>query len=379
MGLFKKASTNVAVIDIRSSSIGAAYATLYKNAAPHVVYSARIPLDPHATEPMADALPRTLDAVLNQLVKTGAPILHKASGSGRVEKVLVTFTAPWHSSKVYSRVIERDKQFLFTRQALEEALKEARPVEENHSSVSEIVIATLLNGYEVANPFNKRVKRAEMIVLASSLEDGFMELVAKAVRKALHQSHIEFGAFMPEAYGILRDIYPHQKDFLVLDVGNEATDLLLAKHGLLVSVNCIPHGVGEIARAARGIGLSSPNVPTAPGETSMIDAMRNTTFESKVEQAEQVFLNEVKLTLGALAKQEPLPRTVFLLAEESVRDFLKRLLDAPDLRSLWLSDESISIMPIQPVQFAPYIQSNAEEQVDPALALIVLSARKRFL
>ncbi len=378
MGLFKKASTNVAVIDIRSSSIGAAYATLYKNAAPHVVYSVRIPLDPHATEPMGEALPRTLEAVLNQLVKMGAPILHKASGSGRVEKVLVTFTAPWHSSKVYSRVIERDKSFVFTRQALEEALKEAHPKEENHSSVSEIVIATLLNGYEVANPFNKRVKSAEMIMLSSSLEDALMNTVSKAVHKALHQSHIEFGAFMPEAYGILRDLYPHQKDFLVLDVGNEATDLLLAKHGLLVSVNCIPHGVGEIARAARGVGLSSPNVPTAPVVGSVIDATRDSTFESKVGQAEQVFLNEVKISLGTLAKQEPLPRTVFLIAEESVRDFLKRLLDAPDLRSLWLSDEAISIMPVQPVQFSPYLQSNAEEVVDPALGLLVLSARKRF-
>lgn len=379
MGLFKKASTNVAVIDIRSSSVGVAYATLYKDAAPHLVYSVRHPLDPHATEPLLDALPRALERALNQLVTTGAPILHKASGSGRADKVLVTFSAPWHSSRVYSHVIEHDRSFLFTRQLLDESLKEKGTEMPNHTSVSEIVIATMLNGYEVQNPFNKRVKRAELIMLSSSLDDDLMETVGAMVRKALHQSHIEFGAFMPEAYGILRDIYPHQKDFVVMDVGNEATDVLLAKHGLLVSVSSVLHGVGEIARAARGVGLSSPNVPVAPSGTAIVDSLKSFSFEAKVEQAEQIWLNEIKFAMSEVAKQEPLPRTIFLISEESVRDFLARLLDAPDLRSLWLSDESLAIVPVLPVQFSPYIQCDEEEAIDPMLGLLVLSSHKRFL
>jgi hypothetical protein len=378
MGLFKKASTNVAVVDIRSSSVGVAYAMLGKGA-PRLVCSVRHPLDPHATEPLLDALPRTLEKVLHQLVTTGAPILHKASGSGKVDKVLVTFSAPWHSSRVYSHVIEQDRSFVFTRQFLNESLKEKGEQVANHTSVSEIVIATMLNGYEVQNPFNKRVKRAELILLSSSLDDDLMEVVGKLVRKALHQSHIEFGAFMPEAYGILRDIYPHQRDFVLMDVGNEATDMLLAKHGLLVSVSSVLHGVGEIARAARGVGLSSPNVPVAPNSATMLDPSRNLSFEAKVEQAEQVWLNEIKFAMSEVARQEPLPRTVFLISEESVKDFLARLLDAPDLRSLWLSDEALAIVPVLPVQFSPYLACDEEKPIDPMLGLLVLSSRKRFL
>jgi hypothetical protein len=376
MGLFGKAAANIAVVDIRSSSVGAAYVSLVEGALPGFVYSVRVPIDPHATEPLEEALPRTLEKALQQLSTDGAPVLRNVSGKGSVDKVLVTFTAPWQTSRVFSSVMEEDKPFLFTKQALSDSMEEQAEETKGRTRVSDMVIATLLNGYEVENPFGKRVKRAELIMLSSSLPDDVLALVTKQVRKALHQHHIEFNAFMPEAFVAMRDLYEHQRDFLVMDIGNEATDILLVKHGLLISTSSMLHGIGEITRAARGLGVSSPSVPLSVN--ALVDTTRNSDFASKVAVAEGEWVGVIRSELDQIAKQEPLPRTVFLLAEENVRDFLRRLLDAPELRTLWLSDEALAIMPVLPVHFASQLAHAEGQDVDPPLALLALAAAKRF-
>lgn len=375
MSLFGKKATSIAVIDIRSSSIGAAYAVVSNDHTLSIVYSVRMPLDPHATEPLEEALPRTIEAVLTQLVRDGAPLLRAKCGDGKADRVLVTLTAPWQHSEVHSSVIEDEKAFVFTQDLVNDSVKNQKEVGEGRTRVSQMIIATLLNGYEVQNPFGKKVNRAELILLSSSLPNDIVDMVTTLVRKALHHHDIEFNAFMPEAFVSMQDLYPHQRDFLALDVGGEATDMLLVKHNLLISISCMTHGVNEITRAAQGMGVSSATVPLA---TELpVNAMRVTGFGSGIEKAESLWLQTIRGELAEMAKQEPLPRTVFVLAEGNVRDFLCRLLDAAELRSLWLSEESLAIMPVLPVHFTSLVGAEQGIEIDPTLALLALSAAKR--
>ena len=378
MNLFGKKSTQtIVVVDIRSSSIGAASVLIRPDAVPQIVYSVRLPLDPQSAEPLEEAMPRTLEAVVHALITEGAPLLVSASGSGKVGRILVTITGPWQESHVHSTVIAEETPFLFTQHVLDTALAKERSVSAERVQVSEMIIATLLNGYEVENPFGKRVRHAELIMLSSGMDEVLVAEIHQKMRKAFHQGHIEVTAFMPELYAVTRELYPHQHDFLVLDVGNAATDLLLVKHGLLASISSINHGVGEIARAARTVGVSSPTVPLN-SSVSLIDTSRNAEFTTSIAQAEAAWIQFVHASLAEIARQEPLPRTIFLLAEESVRDFLRRLLDAPELRSLWLSKESIGVLPMLPTQFTPFVTVREGEVPDPALALLALSANRRY-
>lgn len=377
MGLFGKKSTNVAVIDIHSSSIGAAYVSYPAEGAPTMVYSVRVPLETHATEPLTEALTRTLTLALTQLVAEGAPVLRTHSGSGHVDKVMAAVAAPWQTSQVVSRLIEHEKPFLFTKLALDTAIKNEPIAEiEGMTRVNDLLLATLLNGYEIGDPFGKRAKRAELILLSSFINTEILNLATKAIRKALHQHKVSIQAFLPEAYLAMRDLYPQQRDFLMLDVGGEATDILVAKHGLLVSLLGVGHGVNEITRATRASGVSSPNVPVESG-VNLISESRNSSFASKVEEAESMWLAQMQAALADIAKQEPLPRTVFLLADENVREFLHRLLDVPQLRTLWLTEEALGILPITSEQFIPFFGAENAAGLDASLALLALASRNR--
>jgi hypothetical protein len=357
MGLFGFVGKNIALIDIRSSSVGAGFVGIAKNKAPVLAYTTRKPLEVRMDEPIEMALGRTLGEVLHTLVAEGAPLLRAATGSGKTDAVFVTATAPWEQSRVFTHTVDPEHPFVFSKQHVEEAATHAPELPADRTRVSQLVIATLLNGYEVHDPFGKRVRRAELIMMSSAIDTTVMDTVERSVRGALHQHRVEFDAFIPNAYSVLRDLYQHQRDFLIIDIGGDSTNVLLAKHGLLLSSACIPHGMSEITRAAR-----AATSPTAP----------------EVEKAEVEWLNMMGEALGKIAKEEPLPRTVFLFAEEPVRDFLKKLLDAPQLRPLWLSEESLAILPVLPTQFAPFLTHTETVELDPALSILALAAQQRF-
>ncbi len=371
MKLFGSSATTVALIDVRSSSIAAGYAVVKRGVPVALPYAVRLPLDPHATEPLEDAFDRTLELVLRDLVTKGAPLLRKATGSGKTDRALVSFTSPWQRSNVFSHHVEPGRPFVFSQQTLADVAAQAPAVPEGWTRANETVLATLLNGYEVENPNNKRVNSADLFMLSTSLESIMMGRVAAAIRKHLHQHHIDFDAFLPDVFEVMRDLYPHQRDYLVIDVGNAAVDMLLAKHGFLVSANNISHGIGDISRAARGAGVSSPAVPT---DADALEAGK----EIGLAEAEAAWVHEITEALGAVVRQEPLPRSVFLFAEEGVRDYVAKLLDTTGMRQLWLTEESLSFMPMLPGQFAPFFAAGCSPAADAPLSVLALSAQVRY-
>ncbi len=111
---------------------------------------------------------------------------------------------------------------------------------EDRISFGESVIATILNGYDIPDPIGKKVNRAEVVILSSTLERDATEQIQKRVRRLYHTHAIGFIGFAPAAYAALRDLYPHERDFLILDVTNENTNLAFVRHGLLVDVGTLP-------------------------------------------------------------------------------------------------------------------------------------------
>jgi hypothetical protein len=373
----KKTQESVAVVDIRSSSISAGYVFLKQGTPAHIVHSVHFPIDTHATEPLSEAMPRTLTTVLTALTTEGSAKLLAHTGRGKVDKVLVTITSPWQQSTIRSVSKSEERPFTFTKGLLEEITEGAFPKKEGRKTVSELVISTFLNGYETSNPFGRSVKEVQVLSLSTDIDEEVYTLIRKTIKEAFHQSHIDVYAFMPELYAVTRDLFPHQRDYLVLDVGNTAIDVLLVKHGLLVDLPSSTHGMSDILNAVHGSGVATVSGPLAQ-DAVVLDTTRNASFESNTEQAKAGWIHSLKETLSTVAEHEPLPRLVFVLSEENVSEFLKRLLDAPELRSLWLSEESLTIFSVLASQFGSHV--TVAENTTPSVPLyfLALAANKRY-
>lgn len=364
---FKKKGRAVALVDIGSASVGGAFAYYQEGEQPVIYYTVRVSVEPRAEETITNSMLRSLAEVERRLIEEGAPALHREVGSGRIDSVLVSVGAPWQDTSIGTRSIQENKPFTFTHGLLTKATDTIGGASEGRIESGRTVIATMLNGYETANPFGKKAKRADLVILSSTLEKEASKAILASLRRAFHTHTVSLTAFAPAAYAVFRDLYPHQKDFIVLDVSGAATDAAFVKRGLLAGVRTVPHGIHELL-AGGVVAAGGSKIPSL----GIIDPLRNATFNARANDLEQTWLLGLREVFTQFAGEHALPRMMFLLADEDARDFLKRILERSELRSLWLSDDPLSIVPIAPSHLAPYVKTRGIAEGDLFLALLAL-------
>jgi hypothetical protein len=365
--------TSVVLVDIDSSSVGGAYAHFFPNKPPRIYFTARLPIEMKGGVSSNEDMFRALRTLTDVLVSSGAPVLHKETGSAHIDAVLASVGSPWQQTKIQVKTVgDGEKTFAFTRAVMEETMRSA-PVKTPEStdervSVGNLVIATILNGYETTNPFGKKAKRADLVVLSSTLPKKTIAQIQETLRQAYQTHALTYTAFAPLIYTVFRDMFPLEKDYLVVDFGGETTDIAFVKGSILVDVASIPIGTHIFSHAMHGQHAN-------PG---VIDLTRNATLGVRVAEAEVEWATRVADTLKDFTSRHALPRTVFLLAGAENRDFAKRLLDSPTLHALWLSDEALRVIPVLPSQFTSLVETRGSASGDVTLALLALFYKKRL-
>ena len=378
MGFFKAHTAyNVALIDVSSASVRGAYVRIEEGKLPIIYYTAYLPIDPAIDGSRPGDFPPTqmvacVESVAERLMREGSPVLREATGSGQVKHILVSLGAPWQESAVRVETLQQEKPFLFTKALVETATRK-NEIPEGKRESGEAVVATILNGYESRQPFGKRVKRADLVILSSLLDATVAQTVEKILRRVFHTHEVHVTAFAPVAYEMLRDLYPHQSDFLVFDVAGTATDVVFVKNSLLIDVRTLDIGVHDLLHAARSGGVVASGIVGIDSDSGgIIDPARNARFASRASEVQAAWLTSLRETLSDFSTRHPLPRTIFLLADAETRDFLRRLLDSDPLRTLWLSEEPFSIVPVLSEQFSETVVFRGTATGDAYMAMLAL-------
>lgn len=364
MGFFASKPRGVVLVDIGSATVGGSFMHLEKGKSPVLCYTTRADVIPREGEDTTTATLRTLEEVCDLLTREGAAALYREIGTATLDMVLASVSAPWQETTVKTVSLHEEHSFVFTRALMEKAVK-AEPPAPTRIISDTSVIATALNGYDTDKPWGKRADRADITVLTSTLDKALAKGVQQLLRKAFHSHRIEITAFAPVSFAVISNLYPLQKDFVLIDVGGTATDAMIVKKGVIAGVRSLPCGVHDLLLAGR----------KASGEvrgTSVIDPARNASFGPRVAAAEAAWLSDMKAVLADFASEHPLPRSVFLLADEGARDFLKRLIDESALRTLWLSEEPLSVIPLAPEHTANFVRARGMADGDIFLSMLAL-------
>ena len=374
---FHKIQT-VVLIDIGSASVSGAYARIDKIHNPVLHYTAQVPIRSRDKTGAADMkdMERALAELTKTLILRGAPVLARAIGKSSIDRILISIAAPWQETHTRPERVNNPSGFRFTRRMMDDMVKKITVPPPGRTQTNKMVVATLLNGYEVTDPFGKTAHSAEIIALSSSVTDEVAHAITAVVRKTFHTDKIELTAFAPVAYVVLRDLFPKEDNFLVMDVTGEATDLALVRQGLLVEVESISCGLNLLRRAAIEAGIttvSSAKSLQTVNEVALVDMEHNGTFTAHMRDARDEWLRNLSKAFQALAVQYALPRMIFLLADEEALGFLKQVLnDGPGLQKLWLSDQALPIFAIDPGQLAQHVTYRDDARGDTFLSLLAL-------
>ena len=320
-------------VDVSAGSVAGAYARYEKGENPSLLYTRRLPIEAREGEPHERALSRALDILGDALITEGAPTLARATGSGRVDTVLVSVDAPWQETRVRTEYFERETPFIFTKRMVATALEKTRVIAGGKVLADESVIGAILNGYETREPYGKKVHHASVVLLTSLIDEKISIDIAETFRKLFHTKNILSIAGSSLRYQAMRTIFPHERDALILDAIGPLISVALVRRDLLVAVR-------ELSDA----------------ESANADAWVQKVLEEFTD----------------LAKEHPLPRTIFLLTQEQNVSLFEQALHSAKLGRLWLSDNSPKVVSVRASHITGSIRQTTTALPDLPLLFMTL-------
>lgn len=364
----------VVLIDISSDSVGGAYVALQKGMSPVLQYTVRV-LIPPSRELTLKKMEAALEDLLKDLITRGAPATRDAIGNARIGRIIVSVAPPWQETNIRTEHLEEkdSREFVFTHGKMQEAMHRSAQEIEGRIRTEEVAVAIMLNGYETPEPFGKHVKHADLVILSSHIESETEKRIRTLVSGAFHTHDVRLTSFVSSTHAVLRDVFPHEHDFLMLAISGEAADLVLIKQNVPRDIVSLPVRMSALAEAKRADGIVG-----APIHDKVLDLTETSSKAApkRIQNAKDRWLAGITEGLQSVHKRSPLPQTIFLIADKAYRDFAKDLLDSPSLRSLWLSDRPLSILAVQPSHLEPFIRAQGDAQVDLFLSTLALYAQK---
>jgi hypothetical protein len=337
---FKKKSTETQLlIDINADSVAGAYVISKAGSAPLVVYAKRLPLEIREGEAILVSVLRALTALGDVLTREGVPLLAREVGNVRVGLTLVCIDTPWETVTVRSEKIERTHPFVFTRAVLQAALAKSAELPPGKVLSDQILVGTVLDGYEIKDPVGKRVSRANVLVLSAAIEEDVVLQISAVLRKLFHSPDLRFVSAAGVRYQAFRTVFPHEEDYLAVDSVSAALAVMLVRRKLLVAFE-------------QGAVMS---------------------LDSKTDP----WVATLQQNLESITKRYPLPRTFFLIAPEASRAELKTKLENAPISALRLSKEAPSIVALTPGHLTDHIKLGTGVDTDLELELMAIFANIR--
>lgn len=334
----KKKSESLILIDINADGVTGAYVRFTLGAAPAILYTRALPFEARADEPHERAMLRALDLLGKALISEGAPVLSRATGSASIDLILVAINAPWQETTVHTEHFEEKTDFLFTKGMVTKKLESRRgDGAEKKLLIDENVIGTTLNGYETKNPYGKYAHRADITVLTSLIERETAHGILATIESLFHTKKILPIAGDSLRYQAVEELFPHDTDGILLDATSQT--------------------ISAIALLRKGIFSIMTSVETPSGENA--------------------WLESVTAKLTEIAKEYPLPRTIFLLSREALLNELQKKLCAAQSMGLWLSDNPPKIVPVTQSLLKQNIEHISTNNPDIILLLMALYFQKK--
>lgn len=327
-----KKTETVVLIDISTSSVAGAYLRCTVGQPPIFLFSRRTLVELRPDEQQDKALERALKFLGEALIREGAPVVARATGSGTIKHILVSIDAPWQKTLVRNEYFEQDKPFTFNKSFLDAAIEEtSRPVP-GKILTDDSVIGTILNGYETDDPYEKQAHRAEIVVLSSLIEEVFANKITTLLRSIYHTKHITLMAGGSLRFQAIREAFPHEDNALVIDATGPITSIALIRNGLFVAV---------------------------------VDAENS-------QPSSDLWVKNVTTELVELSRYYPLPRIIFLLARDPMTASFLHALAGANLGNLWLSDTPPKIISIAPSHLTSLVRHDTTAPPDLLLILMAL-------
>jgi hypothetical protein len=366
------------VFSIGSSYVGGALFLAQSSGIPKVVFSTREPIplqEKVENERFLSLTIQSLDAVVNKIY---------AAGLGAPKRIFCVLSSPWLVSQTRIISLKKNTSFIFNTKLADELIQKEIKIfeEQNLAKYPEVNngvraielknIKTTLNGYETSQPLNQKAKELEMTVFVSISGEQVLKKIENTINRQFHLSQIKFSSFTMATFTVVRDRYPDKKNFLLVYIGGEVTDISMIKNGALRESISFPLGCNFLTRgvaASMGCTLNEAN--------SLISAFRDGHAEESVAERLKLIMDGLRTkwiknfqeSLANLSNDVSIPATVFIDMGKDLKDFFSETIKTEQFSQYTLTESKFEIMLLSAEIFLGLIEFEKAAIREPFLVI----------
>jgi ribosomal protein S17E len=240
------------VIDIGGGSVGGALVLIAKGEVPKIISSKRLNSSfsylANDDKKIISSIDKPLDEILTFFLKQ--------AGHDKIKHISCVLSSPWCQIRTRTFKLPNNEPVTLTKNYLDKLLTEEKKyfekdldvVKNNFFAIESKIVQTKINGYETANPYNKKGKDIEVSSYFSFANKDFIRVLEDSFFKHFHIKKAGVYSFFLMYFNVLGKLYPESKDYSFADIREESTDVSVVKDGMLGKTETFNLGKNFIQR-----------------------------------------------------------------------------------------------------------------------------------
>lgn len=323
MALFSNPRELNLILDISSGSVGGALVLKGGKTGPFIIGTHRknFPLRPDFNSlRIKKEMLEGVDVVCQELQRKTLR---------RPDKIFCILATPWSHGELRSIYYETKTDFKFTQKLAKRLVdEEVDRFKQEWANLKQVIdkrtTKVALNGYVVDKPNGESARTLRLDVFLSLAPEQAVLDIEEKIHKTF-KARTAFTSQMFSDFVVVRDVFDLQNDFIILDVGEEVSEVTLMKDDHLVGTAFFPYGTASIMRfIAEKLGRSVHETKSLfyMHQSGHIDPLSNKNFVEAVKEAGSQWVGELKTILYNFSPNRHLPHNIFLNSDEKTDEWL---------------------------------------------------------
>lgn len=366
-GLHTRAThETVAVIDIDSGSAAVAIVALEKGKPATILSYHRhsVAIAERSNEAIANAIASAIETAAGEAVDSSLP---------RPATVYVFLHAPWARSSVVHAVKTYENDIKVTEAIIAETGKEAirSSGRDQHSFFEASVVRVELNGYPTAFPIGKMAHRVSASALVSVADPTLLRAVDEILARTFPDTTRIVRSGARALVAVSNALSGRLGDTIIIEVGQEATSLLVVRRGVLDAEGLLSEGTNGMLRRIGG----SPEETLSTLHLIGKDLCDSATCESMNVSLARIEPDMVRMfgeAFADVAQVRRLPNHLTLLAHPDMSHWLATFFARIDFSQFSVTSQPFDTAAIESADIAHMVA--ADGKLEPDVSLLAAAA-----
>jgi hypothetical protein len=331
------------LVDIGSGSVLASIVASDPNKShPDIIWSKREYTPFRETDEITNGAKSVMTSLMNvfmALDSEGRSVFREKTGVRKIPYLIITISAPWSYTVTKTISYKQKEEFTVSSTLISELLRasqkkvieELKENEKMHdlglSIISRTTTDVISNGYRIKITEKQKAKSLKVVQSSVIIQKYLTDAVLDVRDKVFPNIDLMQYSFMLVYFYAMKDLYPTDNEFCLIDITYEATEIGVVRDGVLQYCTHIPYGSFSIAREIS----TALSVPLEEALMYLKEADITTylaQYSEKQQKEVLVILNKYKEQLQQLFLETgdslSIPKMIFLHSDLSSEPFFKK-------------------------------------------------------